>query len=47
MLTGVVGAALTIGFQILGDHIKRNAERREARRTEAMLLVDSILLEGF
>jgi hypothetical protein len=43
ILTGIVGAALTVGFQVLGDHYKRDAERREARRVEALLLVDSLV----
>lgn len=42
VLTGIVGAALTVGFQTIADHYKRDAERREARRVEAMLLVDSL-----
>jgi hypothetical protein len=42
LLTGVVGAALTVGFQVMGDYYKRDAERRDARRREAMVLVDSL-----
>lgn len=42
VLTGIVGAALTVGFQIIADHYKRDAERRDSRRTEALLLVDSL-----
>ena len=42
VLTGIVGAALTVGFQIIADHYKRDAERRDSRRVEALLLVDSL-----
>jgi hypothetical protein len=38
VLTGIVGAALTVGFQIVADHFKRDSERRDARRVEALLL---------
>lgn len=42
VLTGLVGGLLTLGFQAKSDDYKRDEERRDALRAEALSLVDTL-----